>query len=147
MTQKKDIKRQKTRLDAMKREAEEERARARAEARERVLHDFERGQGLAAGIAALGREKDKEQQGQSHPEGKDAEGDAGKAKHEGVLDYNCMDVMVDSSLQFPFLIYFYSPQLVERSASSTSHQHMWNGSCKQRRKRRLNRSNGSKLKL
>ena len=51
VTQKKDIKRQKDRLDAMKKEAEEERARAREAARERVLADFERGKlGLAAPI-------------------------------------------------------------------------------------------------
>ena len=50
MTQKKDIKRQKERLDAMKKEAEEERTRVRAAARERVLLDFEKGQlGLAGG--------------------------------------------------------------------------------------------------
>lgn len=53
MTQKKDIKQQKQRLDALKREAEEEQARAKAAARERVLRDFEKGQlGLAAGIGA-----------------------------------------------------------------------------------------------
>ncbi|KAL1668902.1 hypothetical protein GGF50DRAFT_96110 [Schizophyllum commune] len=51
LTQKKDIKRQKDRLDAMKKEAEEERARAREAARERVLADFERGKlGLAAPV-------------------------------------------------------------------------------------------------
>ena len=50
MTQKKDIKRQKDRLEALKKEAEEERARAREAARERVLREFERGQlGLAGG--------------------------------------------------------------------------------------------------
>jgi nitric oxide synthase-interacting protein len=42
--QKKDIKRQKEKLEAMKKEAEEERARARRSARERVLADFEKGQ-------------------------------------------------------------------------------------------------------
>lgn len=48
VNQKKDIKRQKDRLEALKKEAEEERARARQAARERVLRDFERGQlGLA----------------------------------------------------------------------------------------------------
>ena len=50
VTQKKDIKRQKERLDAMKKEAEEERTRVRAAARERVLLEFEKGQlGLAGG--------------------------------------------------------------------------------------------------
>ncbi|KAI0767548.1 hypothetical protein C8Q74DRAFT_1204412 [Fomes fomentarius] len=44
-----DIKRQKVRLEAMKKEAEEERGRAREAARERVLREFEKGQlGLAA---------------------------------------------------------------------------------------------------
>ena len=48
VNQKKDIKKQKDRLEALKKEAEEERARARQAARERVLRDFERGQlGLA----------------------------------------------------------------------------------------------------
>jgi len=50
VTQKKDIKHQKDRLEALKKEAEEERARAREAARERVLREFERGQlGLAGG--------------------------------------------------------------------------------------------------
>ncbi|KAI8989019.1 hypothetical protein BD414DRAFT_322880 [Trametes punicea] len=49
VTQINDIKRQKVRLEAMKKEAEEERQRAREAARERVLRDFEKGQlGLAA---------------------------------------------------------------------------------------------------
>ncbi|KAL1748155.1 hypothetical protein HDZ31DRAFT_30142 [Schizophyllum fasciatum] len=49
LTQKRDIKRQKDRLDALKKDADEERARARAAARARVLADFERGTlGLAA---------------------------------------------------------------------------------------------------
>lgn len=49
MTQLNDIKRQKTRLEALKKEAEEERQRAREAARERVLLEFEKGQlGLAA---------------------------------------------------------------------------------------------------
>lgn len=49
MTQLNDIKRQKVKLETLKREAEEERQRAREAARERVLLDFERGQlGLAA---------------------------------------------------------------------------------------------------
>ncbi|OJT06824.1 Nitric oxide synthase-interacting protein [Trametes pubescens] len=44
-----DIKRQKVRLEAMKKEAEEERERAQEAARERVLREFEKGQlGLAA---------------------------------------------------------------------------------------------------
>ncbi|KAL4253251.1 NOSIP family protein [Abortiporus biennis] len=50
VTQLNDIKRQKVKLETLKREAEEERERAREAARERVLQDFERGQlGLAAG--------------------------------------------------------------------------------------------------
>lgn len=59
VSQKKDIKRQKAKLEALKQEAEEERARARSEARERVLREFERGQGLAAGLAGLRKESDK----------------------------------------------------------------------------------------
>ncbi|TBU47143.1 hypothetical protein BD309DRAFT_1057204 [Dichomitus squalens] len=49
VTQISDIKRQKVRLEALKKEAEEERERAREAARERVLREFEKGQlGLAA---------------------------------------------------------------------------------------------------
>ncbi|GJE93158.1 hypothetical protein PsYK624_093170 [Phanerochaete sordida] len=49
VTQLNDIKRQKVKLEALKKEAEEERQRAREAARERVLLDFEKGQlGLAA---------------------------------------------------------------------------------------------------
>ncbi|TFK31774.1 hypothetical protein BDQ12DRAFT_739790 [Crucibulum laeve] len=49
LTQKKDIKRQKDKLEALKKEAQEEKARAREAARERVLLEFEKGQlGLAA---------------------------------------------------------------------------------------------------
>ncbi|KAH9022161.1 hypothetical protein EDB85DRAFT_1997073 [Lactarius pseudohatsudake] len=49
LTQKKDIKRQKERLDALKKEAEQEKAKAKEAARERVLAEFEKGQlGLAA---------------------------------------------------------------------------------------------------
>lgn len=44
MTQKNAIKRQKAKIEALRKEAEEERARARELARERVLLDFERGQ-------------------------------------------------------------------------------------------------------
>lgn len=55
LTQKKDIKRQKERLDAMKKEAEEERTRVRAAARERVLLEFEKGQlGLAGNPTVAG---------------------------------------------------------------------------------------------
>jgi len=53
VAQKKDIKRQKERLEALKKEAEQEKARAKEAARERVLADFEKGQlGLAA-VAAV----------------------------------------------------------------------------------------------
>lgn len=49
VTQLGDIKQQKVRLEALKKEAEEERQRAREAARERVLLEFEKGQlGLAA---------------------------------------------------------------------------------------------------
>ncbi|KAI0688592.1 hypothetical protein BC835DRAFT_1284347 [Cytidiella melzeri] len=52
VTQLGDIKRQKVRLEALKREAEEEQQRAREAARDRVLHDFEKGQlGLAGPIS------------------------------------------------------------------------------------------------
>jgi len=48
VAQKTDIKRQRDRLEALKREAEEEKARAKEAARERVLGEFEKGQlGLA----------------------------------------------------------------------------------------------------
>jgi nitric oxide synthase-interacting protein len=54
VAQKKDIKRQKQRLDALKREHADEQARAKAAARERVLAEFERGQlGLAGPSLAL----------------------------------------------------------------------------------------------
>lgn len=51
VTQLEDVKRQKVKLEALKREVEEERQRARAAARERVLLDFEKGQ---LGLASLG---------------------------------------------------------------------------------------------
>lgn len=54
MSQKKDIKRQKERLEQLKREAEEEKQRALEAARERVLRDFEKGQlGLSANLPAI----------------------------------------------------------------------------------------------
>lgn len=59
VTQKKAIKKQKAKLEALKQEAEEERARARAEARERVLKEFERSQGLASSLAGLRKEQEK----------------------------------------------------------------------------------------
>jgi len=53
VSQKKDIKRQKEKLETMKKEAEEEKARAKEGARERVLLEFEKSQlGLAAPAAA-----------------------------------------------------------------------------------------------
>lgn len=52
VTQLNDIKRQKARLEQLKREAEEEKERAREAARERVLQEFEKGQlGLAASMS------------------------------------------------------------------------------------------------
>lgn len=51
LSQKKDIQRQKSRLEAMKQEAEEEKARAKVAARERVLLDFEKGQLRLAGVS------------------------------------------------------------------------------------------------
>jgi nitric oxide synthase-interacting protein len=50
--QKKDIKTQKERLEAMRREAEEERERAQEAARERVRLEFEKGQ-LGIGAAPV----------------------------------------------------------------------------------------------
>jgi len=49
VSQKKDIQRQKSKLEALKQEAEEEKARAKESARERVLLDFEKGQLRLAG--------------------------------------------------------------------------------------------------
>ncbi|KAH7910396.1 hypothetical protein BJ138DRAFT_1136063 [Hygrophoropsis aurantiaca] len=61
LTQKKDIKRQKDRLELLKREAEEERELAKEAARERVLRDFEKGQlGLSANIPATNFSEGKE---------------------------------------------------------------------------------------
>lgn len=53
LTQKKDIKRQKGKLELLKREAEEERSRAKEAARERVLLEFEKGQRAAAPSSVL----------------------------------------------------------------------------------------------
>jgi len=54
VTQLNDIKRQKIRLENLKREAEEEKERAREAARERVLLEFEKGQlGLAAPMSSI----------------------------------------------------------------------------------------------
>ena len=53
MTQKKDIKRQKERLEALKKDAEQEKARAKEAARERVLADFEKGQLALAAVPAV----------------------------------------------------------------------------------------------
>jgi nitric oxide synthase-interacting protein len=53
VAQKKDIRRQKGRLDALKKGAELEKLKAKEAARERVLADFEKGQlGPAAAAAA-----------------------------------------------------------------------------------------------
>ncbi|TDL27735.1 hypothetical protein BD410DRAFT_713503 [Rickenella mellea] len=63
LSQKKDIKRQKAKLEALVKEAEEEKERAKTAARERVLQEFERGNiGLAARSvsSASGAEKDKD---------------------------------------------------------------------------------------
>ncbi|KII91681.1 hypothetical protein PLICRDRAFT_51816 [Plicaturopsis crispa FD-325 SS-3] len=55
LSQKKDIKKQKERLAALKKEAEAERMRAKESARQRVLLDFEKGQlGLAAAPSVSG---------------------------------------------------------------------------------------------
>jgi nitric oxide synthase-interacting protein len=50
--QKKDIKRQKDKLEAMKKEAELEVVKAKEAARERVLIDFEKGQLFASAAAS-----------------------------------------------------------------------------------------------
>lgn len=52
VAQKKDIKRQKERFDALLQEEEEEKERVKAAARQRVLHNFERGQ-LGLGLGHL----------------------------------------------------------------------------------------------
>lgn len=52
LTQKKDMKRQKDRLEKLKKEADEEREQALEAARERVLRDFEQGQLSLSSIAA-----------------------------------------------------------------------------------------------
>jgi nitric oxide synthase-interacting protein len=52
VSQKKDIQRQKSKLETLKREAEQEKARAKDAARERVLLDFEKGQLRLAGTSA-----------------------------------------------------------------------------------------------
>jgi nitric oxide synthase-interacting protein len=53
VSQKKDIKRQKEKLEMLKKEAEEEKARAKEGARERVLLEFEKSQlGLTGAPAA-----------------------------------------------------------------------------------------------
>ncbi|KAF8352031.1 hypothetical protein F5887DRAFT_933585 [Amanita rubescens] len=54
LTQKKDIKKQKDKLEALRREAEEERERARAAARERVLLEFEKGHLSLATSSTIG---------------------------------------------------------------------------------------------
>ncbi|KIL66056.1 hypothetical protein M378DRAFT_186154 [Amanita muscaria Koide BX008] len=54
LTQKTDMKKQKDRLEALKREAEEERERARMAARERVLLEFEKGQLTLASSSIIG---------------------------------------------------------------------------------------------
>jgi nitric oxide synthase-interacting protein len=53
VAQKKDIKRQKERLEALRKEAEQEKARAKEAARERVLADFEKGQLALAAVPAV----------------------------------------------------------------------------------------------
>ncbi|PPQ79073.1 hypothetical protein CVT25_002298 [Psilocybe cyanescens] len=57
LTQKNAIKRQKAKIETLKKEAEAERARAREAARERVLLDFEKGQ---LGLGGLGTGSSKE---------------------------------------------------------------------------------------
>jgi nitric oxide synthase-interacting protein len=53
VTQKKDIKRQKERIEALKKEAEQEKAKVKEAARERVLAEFEKGQLGLATVAAV----------------------------------------------------------------------------------------------
>ncbi|KAF8961809.1 hypothetical protein BDZ97DRAFT_1663530 [Flammula alnicola] len=67
LTQKKNIKRQTAKLEALKKEAEEERARAREAARERVLLDFERGQLGLAGTGVLETGSKRKASSQSTP--------------------------------------------------------------------------------
>lgn len=78
VSQKKDIKKQKARLDALKKEAAEERLRAQADARERVLKEFERGQlGLGLGgssvISTSGSSQRKEHKSKEDKDGRQEE--------------------------------------------------------------------------
>ncbi|KAH8112919.1 hypothetical protein DFH11DRAFT_1857693 [Phellopilus nigrolimitatus] len=91
LSQKKDIKRQKAKLEALKKEAEAERLRVQAEARERVLKEFERGQlGLGGVVAAStsGAVKENKREVEKHEEGKEEEKDGAeeprgtKRKHD-----------------------------------------------------------------
>jgi nitric oxide synthase-interacting protein len=54
VSQKKYIKRQKEKLEIMKKEAEEEKERAKEAARERVLLEFEKGQLVLTGHSSVG---------------------------------------------------------------------------------------------
>lgn len=60
VTQKKHIKRQKGRFEALRLEEEEEKQRAREAARQRILQEFDKGQlGINSGARSQGMEKDK----------------------------------------------------------------------------------------
>lgn len=59
LTQKKNIKRQKERFEALRLQEEEEKQRAREAARQRILQEFEKGQ-LGLGTGALSRDKDED---------------------------------------------------------------------------------------
>ena len=56
VAQRKEVKRMKERVEALRGQEEEEKEKAREEARQRVLRDFERGQlGLAMSMSAGGK--------------------------------------------------------------------------------------------
>lgn len=90
MSQKKDIKRQKARLDALKKEAEAERERAKAEARARVLEEFEKGQlGLGmGGVAVASTSGAKEEDGNEVVENKSND-DAGRMSDSLFIISHC----------------------------------------------------------
>ena len=107
-----DIKRQKARLEAMKKEAEEERQRAREAARERVLREFEKGQlGLAATSAI------------STTAGSDS---SERTSRTSIVLFHLHVVL--------HLIRMNDAQLVVRSGSSTLTRQRWRGSPGRRRR-------------
>ena len=117
-----DIKRQKARLEAMKKEAEEERQRAREAARERVLREFEKGQlGLAATSAI------------STTAGSDS---SERTSRTSIVLFHLHVVL--------HLIRMNDAQLVVRSGSSTLTRQRWRGSPGRRRRLLSGKSSASR---